>query len=264
MHQPSPPEGGVIEASIETSLTYETLLHAQQLRKIRLKSFCSRHAKVFKSQSQKSAEGALANVVVNAKLELMYCKAPEIELDGWEQLLWGLENTGAATLWRPIVSNQSLLEAVPPRGKNSVKLLQIGNIPNYYTKILFVRDPFERLVSSYLQQFADKMPFLEFLTRRLQNSTRPWQPIVTSCHPCRIKYDHIINYKFLDIEVRHLMHKLGLQTGSWMMKLENKSLHRTHTWISQKLLNELPVEQKKELFHAFRWDFKAFQFSSLL
>ncbi|NXR24905.1 CHST9 sulfotransferase, partial [Cinclus mexicanus] len=135
-----------------------------------------------------------------------------------------------------------------------------------YTKVLFVRDPFHRLIATFLQGMGTSTSFSSFIQEVLDsgthNSRTAWKPLVSQCRPCLIQYDYIVMFGFLRQELGHLLRQAGLPEGSLLAELTDSQVQWTYRWLSEQMFSELSAQQKKQLSHFYRWDLAAFPFSS--
>ncbi|NWV75423.1 CHST9 sulfotransferase, partial [Dasyornis broadbenti] len=135
-----------------------------------------------------------------------------------------------------------------------------------YTKVLFVRDPFHRLIATFLQGMGINPSFSTFiqdvLDTGMYNGTTAWKPLVSLCRPCLIQYDYVVMFGFLRQELGHLLRQAGLPVGSLLPELTDTQGQWTYRWLSEQMFSELSVQQKKQLAHFYRWDLAAFPFSS--
>ncbi|XP_067420862.1 carbohydrate sulfotransferase 9-like [Emydura macquarii macquarii] len=247
-------------------LTFDTLLYVQQLRKKTLRSFCNKTAKVTKLPSnQQQAAQVLSRIVVSTKLDFLYCQVPAIGLESWEWLLEVLEEKADVTLQVPVLHPR---QHGPQKQLSEYNLRAMEDMLRSYTKVLFVRDPFQRLISAYMQGLAGGLTFKEFIQRILntgpQNASVEWKPLVSLCRPCLIQYDYVMMFGFFNREVLHLMHRMGLPMDVHWLKFTDSQIQSTYSWLSEQLLSELSLKERRQLAHFFRWDFAAFRFSSSL
>ncbi|NWV39375.1 CHST8 sulfotransferase, partial [Grantiella picta] len=135
-----------------------------------------------------------------------------------------------------------------------------------YTKVLFVRDPFHRLIATFLQRMGISPSFSSFIQEVLDsgmlNGSRAWKPLVSLCRPCLIQYDYVVMFGFLRQELSHLLRRAGLLAGSLLPELSDSQVQLTYRWLSEQMFSELSAQQKKQLAHFYRWDLAAFPFSS--
>lgn len=247
-------------------LTFDTLLHVQQLRKKKLRSFCSTNAKVTKLPlTQQEISQVLSSIMVNNKLQFLYCKIPSAGVEGWEHLLDMLEGKGDVTLQMPI---HYLQQFGTDKRLCLYNRTSIDAMLKSYTKVIFIREPFQRLISAYMHGLAEGLTFKEFiqyiLDRGSKNASTEWKPLVHLCRPCLIQYDSVILFGFLDSEVRHLMHRAGLPGHIQFPEFIDSKIQWTYSWLEEQMLSELSLMQRQQLCHYFRLDFAAFHFPSSL
>lgn len=247
-------------------MRFDTLLHIQQLRKKTLRSFCDQTAKVTElPHNKEEASQVVSSIMVNNKLQLLYCKIPATGVEGWEQLLEMLEEKENVTLELPVPVHQQF---GTQKMLSQYSLVSIEALLKSYTKVIFIREPFHRLISAYMRGLADGLTFKEFiqyiLYRGSSNASIEWKPLVSLCRPCLIHYDYIIMFGFLGSEVRHMMQRAGLLGTNQLPEFIDSKLHWTYGWLEEQMFSELSLAQKKQLCHFFRFDFAAFHFPNSL
>ncbi|XP_030051972.1 carbohydrate sulfotransferase 9 [Microcaecilia unicolor] len=245
------------------TFTVDTFLHVQQLRKKKLRSFCRSHTEFQEFLSQDNLQQVILHMMVNTKLEFVYCWVPALGMDSWEQLLHTLAESRHLTMRKPVNSISVPLSALPVNYLRDFNATSIAMILRSYTKVLFIKDPFQRLVTAYMQRFAGEITFNDFIQMILRTKSREvdvlWKPLVSLCWPCLVNYDYILKYGFLGQEVHHLMGRLGMPTDL-VPEFADAQFKWTDSWLGKQLASELSSEQKKQLHKAFLWDFAAFGF----
>uniref|UniRef100_A0A8C3KM32 Carbohydrate sulfotransferase n=1 Tax=Calidris pygmaea TaxID=425635 RepID=A0A8C3KM32_9CHAR len=135
------------------TLTLDTFLHLQQLRKKRLRAFCRQSGKV-------------------------------------------------TTLPR---SREERAHLLSKRQLSEFNLTEIEAMLESYTKVLFVRDPFQRLISAFMQGMGSSPSFSSFVQDVLasgqHNASATWKPLVSLCRPCLVQYDYVVVFGFLRQEL---------------------------------------------------------------
>lgn len=254
------------KAEEDFTLTLDTFLHVQQLRKKSLRAFCSRSGKAIMLQTSREERAhLLSRVRVSTKLNFLYCQVPATGVEGWQQLLEELEEKENGTLPAPLpYPQQHTLQTELGR----LNLSTIEAVIGSYTKVLFVRDPFQRLVAAYLQSMHRSSSFSNFVQEALdmgmQNAGTAWKPLVSLCLPCLIQYDYVLMFGFLRQELGHLLQRTRLKANTHLLELTDQHVLWTYSWLSKKLLSELSLQQKQQLAHFYRWDLSAFPFSHSL
>ncbi|NWI19163.1 CHST9 sulfotransferase, partial [Crypturellus soui] len=138
-----------------------------------------------------------------------------------------------------------------------------------YTKVLFVRDPFQRLISAYMQSMGGRhrsfSTFVQGVLDRGQHKARlEAKPLVSLCQPCLIQYDYVMMFGFLRQEVGHLIRRVGLPKDIHLPEFRDTQVQWTYMWLSEQLFGELSLQQKKQLSHFYRGDLSAFHFPNSL
>nr|XP_003216110.1 PREDICTED: carbohydrate sulfotransferase 9-like [Anolis carolinensis] len=250
------------EERANSALIFDTLLHVQQLRKKMLRSFCNKHGKTNQlPHTQQKASQTLSSMMVNNKLHFLYCKIPGTGVEDWEKLLEMLVEREDVTLHMPVPYQRQF---------GTSKMLSHYNVTSMeammksYTKVIFIREPFQRLIYAYMHGLAEGLTFQEFIQYILEggsmNASVEWTPLVSLCHPCIILYDYIVVFGLLGSEVHHLMLRAGLPESIQVPEFIDSKIRWTYSWLEDQMFKELSLEQKKQLCRFFRFDFAAFSF----
>ncbi|CAH2255908.1 carbohydrate sulfotransferase 9-like [Pelobates cultripes] len=248
--------------SINTS---DKFLYVQQLRKKRLREFCPQHPELSRLESVHGVEDLLSRMIVNEKLQIVYCKAGTSGMDLWENLLQKIKRRDDVTIETPVIDNNVLNSSLVSKQQTSYNLTMVENIFRTYTKVVFVREPFERLVSVYTQGFAGEMTFSDLLEDVLDTiDDDMFRPIVTLCHPCFVKYDYIVMHDFLRTEVFYLMKRIGLPDYILQPEFSDTQSKMTHKWLMENLFRGLTRQQIKQLAKVYSLDIEAFNFHKSL
>ncbi|NXK96945.1 CHST9 sulfotransferase, partial [Formicarius rufipectus] len=146
---------------------------------------------------------------------------------------------------------------------NKFNQTEIEAMLRSYTKVLFVRDPFQRLIATFLQDMGSSSPsFSSFVQDVLDSGTHTtsvaWKPLVSICQPCLVQYDYVVMFGFHRQELGHLLRRAGLPMDSLLPKFTDTQVLWTYRWLSEQMFSELSVQQKKQLSHFYRWDLAAF------
>ncbi|GAB0187486.1 carbohydrate sulfotransferase 9-like [Grus japonensis] len=258
-------QGGDLAPKAEEGfpLTLDTFLHVQQLRKKRLRAFCSRSGKVtMLPRSREERAHLLSSLRVSSKLDLLYCQVPSTGMEEWQRLLQKLEKENV-TLPVPLPYPW---RHVPETQLSKYNLTEIEAMLGSYTKVLFVRDPFQRLISMFMQGMGSSPSFSSFvqdiLDSEQHNTSTAWKPLVSLCQPCLVQYDYVVMFGFLRQELGHLLRRAGLPVDSLLREFTDTQAQWTYSWLSEQMFSELSLQQKQQLSHFYRWDLAAFPFSS--
>lgn len=162
-----------------------------------------------------------------------------------------------------------------------------------YTKLVFVRHPFERLISAYHDKFVDQnstvyqlgigtgiirkyrphpsessltngndvtIPeFVSYVIDEWKSGRRQldvhWRPMVDLCLPCSIDYDIVGKFETLNHDVEFLLKKLD---ESSIIKLFQLAKPPPSTSSMKQFINQLSQQQLIDLFHVYEDDFRIF------
>jgi hypothetical protein len=168
-----------------------------------------------------------------------------------------------------------------------------------YRKFIFVREPFERLLSAYRNKFAGKgatyfhmaygrriikryrehpsneslasgndVTFPEFVQYMvspdigapLQGYNEHWAHYYTLCHPCTISYDFVGKYETLDNDIDHILKMLSLDN---VVKFPKRSATYKQTKTSDMMAeyySRIPVDDLRKLWRIFLPDYVLFDY----
>lgn len=193
---------------------------------------------------------ALSNIYVDDRHHFLYCEVPKVACTNFKRILLILSG-------HMNVSDPSLLESGHVHGVFQQKYLtsldefspeEISHKLKTYYKFMFVRNPFERLLSAYKNKFTmhyntyfptrygkkiikkyrrnpskealsrgHNVTFLEFIkylidpeTPRSQPLNDHWKHYYKLCHPCVINYDFVGKYETLNRDVDYVLNQLNV------------------------------------------------------
>ncbi|KAM4043628.1 carbohydrate sulfotransferase 11-like [Anomaloglossus baeobatrachus] len=248
---------GTREEPRRTSITLDSFLHVQQLRKKQLKHFCNRFPQLRSMNTSGSAEHLLSSMTLSHKLMTLYCKPADVTIDGWEELVQAMERRSDVTLRNPLPVDDSV-----PDDLSKFNPTMFTQVLRTYSKVLFVGDPFERLVSMYMQGNAGEISFEEFIEDILLMETGEGgvssSSVITLCYPCFVHYDYIVMVDFLRAELPHLLRRIGLPDLVEPPPSIDRQIRVTSRWLSNNLFRRLGRQQSLQLSRLFSWDFAAF------
>uniref|UniRef100_A0A8C4EJA8 Carbohydrate sulfotransferase n=1 Tax=Dicentrarchus labrax TaxID=13489 RepID=A0A8C4EJA8_DICLA len=139
-------------------ITAEKIHHLHELRKQLLREMCDGDKEAF-SEGKRTVEDMsdkeLENLIVDDKHGIIYCYIPKVACTNWKRVMFVLNQSepyhDPMSIPGDLVhmhSKYTLLNSFP-RIEMKVSLAKL----KHYTKFLFVRDPFVRLISAYRDKF---------------------------------------------------------------------------------------------------------------
>ncbi|KAH9490415.1 Carbohydrate sulfotransferase 11 [Bulinus truncatus] len=219
----------------------------EEARVTNLKQWCKQQHphKVPYDQVSKSK---LASIIVDERHKLLFCQIPGVALNDWRKIILILNGAVNASSTGSISGGdvfgkyaKSVKRLSEYDDKKRAEMLQ-----NYY-KVVFVRDPLERLVNAYkvkLNAKASKyfhkafgspiirkyrknakdkdikdgssVTFAEFTKYILDNEregvinlNEHWQQYYKQCHPCLVDYDFVGTYEAVEKDTATVLDKVS-------------------------------------------------------
>lgn len=189
----------------------------------------------------------LDHIIVNDKYKVMYCYVPKVACTNLKRVFLIL--TGKLNVTDPLQLSSGNVHSVYSDEYlsylDSYSASEIKHRLTHYKKVLFVREPLERLLSAFRNKFVDKgntyfkvrfgkqilklyrgnsnkesqragtgVLFPEFVQFLLDPNTEErgynehWRPFFDLCFPCHVHYDYIGKYETLEDDVDGLLQLL--------------------------------------------------------
>ncbi|XP_054604082.2 carbohydrate sulfotransferase 11 isoform X1 [Nothobranchius furzeri] len=239
----------------------------------------------------------LKHIIVDDKHGLLYCYVPKVACTNWKRVLMVL--TGVAGAHKDPLAIPANEAHVPGnlRTLSEYSTSEINQRLRSYLKFIFVREPFERLVSAYRNKFTrsyntafhkrygtkivqrhrphpqpealekgNDVSFEEFVyylvdpaTQREEPFNEHWERVHSLCHPCLIHYDVVGKYETLEQDSRYVLQLAGVDEQV-SFPASSKSTRTTGDMAAQFFQNISPFYQKK-LYNLYRMDFLLFNYS---
>ena len=255
----------------------------QEERKQRLSKFCESYKK--NSNTEELAKESYHHVIVSDKYKLMYCYVPKVACTQWKKMFLILNNKTQGIQynehekyhqkWRFNYLFHYSEEAIRTRLR-------------HYYKFLFVREPFERLLSAFEDKFVsniwnwaetsrhasamlnryreehpnttEDITFTKFiyyvLSLRDESRNEHWRSYESLCHPCAIDYDFIGHFENLWQEAQYVLKKRGLEKIVAFPPI--KTLNTSRKVLEK--YSELPEHMILQLGDAFKNDLEMFNY----
>ncbi|KAM9752799.1 carbohydrate sulfotransferase 11-like isoform 2-T2 [Menidia menidia] len=239
----------------------------------------------------------LKHLIVDDKHSLIYCYVPKVACTNWKRVLMVLTGDGRYSDPLAIPAN----EAHVPGNLRTLSEFPVGEINRRlrsYLKFLFVREPFERLVSAYRNKFTrsyntafhkrygtkiirrhrphaepralqagDDVSFGEFVqylvdprTQREEPLNEHWERVHSLCHPCLLHYDVVGKYETLQPDAQAVLRLAGAEAAV-QFPASAKST-RTDGHMAARFFKHVSPLLQRKLFNLYRMDFLLFNYST--
>ncbi|XP_029949519.1 carbohydrate sulfotransferase 12-like [Salarias fasciatus] len=285
----------------------------QRARKQRIEDVCSEMRSTHKFPSMTRSfnqipNNELGHFIVDDKHQIIYCYVPKVACTRWKSVmiilsqsqispLTGKPYTDPKEIPRDVVHNRishlTFDKFIHIYGSQSRS--QMKTKLQTYTKFLFVRDPFVRLISAFrdklgkpdqyfYMRFGSKIlrhyghvsslpniaeeafaagfkpTFQQFITylldpKRKEVLNEHWLQAYRLCHPCQVKYDFIGQHETFNTDAKQLL-KL-LKVDKWL-HLPSAYPNLTETSWVRDWFNQIPIEAQRKLYKMYELDFKLF------
>ncbi|XP_029909339.1 carbohydrate sulfotransferase 8-like [Myripristis murdjan] len=236
----------------------------------------------------------VSRVYVEDRYRLLYCEVPKAGCSNWKRVLMVLG--GSATSTRDI-PHDAAHYANHLRRLESYDRAGITERLHSYTKVLFVREPFERLVSAFRDKFESPNSYYhpvfgrQIISRYRANATstalqtgagvtfrefvqylldvrRPvgmdihWEPVTQLCNPCLLKYNFIGKFESLAEEANFLLQRIGAPSNLTFpdFKDRNPLAERTSSKITQSYFAQLNSTERQKAYDFYYMDYLMFNY----
>ncbi|XP_071317717.1 carbohydrate sulfotransferase 8-like isoform X2 [Trachinotus anak] len=281
----SAPRGGGEEQQLKLARTQES-------RRRLLSEICAKyHPGV---TEQPVSQRQVSRVYVEDRSRLLYCEVPKAGCSNWKRVLMVLG--GSATSTRDI-PHDAAHYANHLRRLESYDRAGIAERLRSYTKVLFVREPFERLVSAFRDKFESPNSYYHpvfgrpIISRYRANATRAalrtgagvtfrefvqylldvrrpvgmdihWEPVSQLCNPCLLRYNFIGKFESLEEEANFLLQSVGAPRNLTFpdFKDRNPLAERTSSKITQKYFSQLNPTERQKAFDFYYMDYLMFNY----
>lgn len=268
------------------------LAFTQQSRRHLLADVCAKYHSGTRKLSVTRRQ--VSRVYVEDRYKLLYCEVPKAGCSNWKRVLMVLG--GSATFTQDIPHDAAhyanhlwRLESYDRAG--------IAKRLRSYTKVLFVREPFERLVSAFRDKFESPNSYYHpvfgrpIISRYRANATRTalrtgagvtfrefvqylldvrrpvgmdihWEPVSQLCSPCVLKYNFIGKFESLQEDANFLLEGIGAPRNLTFpdFKDRNPLAERTSSSITQRYFAQLNATERQRAFDFYYMDYLMFNY----
>ncbi|KAM9467903.1 carbohydrate sulfotransferase 11 isoform 1-T1 [Clarias gariepinus] len=278
----------------KTEFSRAALLH--QARRDLVAQMCRAHSASSRRRHVLTPSD-LKHLVVDEEYELIYCYVPKVACTNWKRVMMVMSGHGKYTDPMEILPNEA---HVPSNLKtlNQYNIADINHRLKNYLKFLFVREPFERLVSAYRNKFTlrynksfhkrygtriirryrknataeaihsgSDVKFTEFAeylvdpaTKREAPLNEHWQTVNTLCHPCHIHYDVVGKYETLEEDADYVLKLAGVPNSLHFPSYAKST--RTTDQMAAMFFKNISAQQQRQLYQLYKMDFLMFNYTS--
>ncbi|XP_063804734.1 carbohydrate sulfotransferase 8-like [Pseudophryne corroboree] len=260
------------------------ILNAQNHRKHILKTECAQHN--LSKPLYKIKAAVAKQLYVEEHHKLIYCEVPKVGCSNWKRILFLLNinlNVDAEYIDHEAVHENALFKRLIdyPPDQQSILL-------ETYTKVLFTRDPLQRLVSAYRDKFlhyggyyygtqianviksqyrknnksSESVSFQEFVNfiidRNAEKLDTHWRPMHYLCDPCNVNYSILGKFETLKVDSDYVLKVVGAPPFLKYPDIKKYNESRTDSKISAKYFAQLPGSLLQKLLKIYKLDFTLF------
>ncbi|XP_058253237.1 carbohydrate sulfotransferase 8 [Hemibagrus wyckioides] len=267
------------------------LTQIQQSRRKLMRDVCAKYRSLTRTVSRRQ----VSRIYVEDTHKLLYCEVPKAGCSNWKRVLMVLQGQASSTME---LRHEQVHYANHLKRLDSFDHKQIAHRLNTYTKVLFLREPFERLVSAFRDKFespnsyyhpvfgkpiiakyranasrsalltGEGVTFKEFI-QYLLDVRRPvgmdihWERVVQLCSPCLINYDFIGKFETIEEEANFLLRGIGAPANLTFpsFKDRNPNAARTSSRITQEYFSQLTLNERQKTYDFFYMDYLMFNYS---
>ncbi|XP_014128031.1 carbohydrate sulfotransferase 11 isoform X5 [Zonotrichia albicollis] len=264
-----------------TQLSNTAILH--QIRRDQVTDTCRANS-VSSRKRRVLTPNDLKHLVVDEDHEMIYCYVPKVACTNWKRVMMVLTGRGKYSDPMEIPANEAHVSS-NLKTLNQYSIPEINHRLKNYMKFLFVREPFERLVSAYRNKFTQKyntsfhkrygtkivrrqrknatqealqkgddVKFEEFVaylidphTQREEPFNEHWQTVYSLCHPCHIHYDLIGKYETLEEDSNYILQLAGV--GNYLKFPTYAKSTRTTDEMTTEFFQNISSLHQMQLFH---------------
>lgn len=237
------------------------------------------------------------SLFVDDEHRLLYCAVPKVACTNWKRVLLTLSGRVESAKIENLSDNNvhRQLGKVYLKRLESYTTKEIQFRLNNYYIFMFVREPFERLLSAYRNKLASAedeefrrlygreiirryrsrpsatslqrghdVSFEEFVRYLLDPKTTSremlephWRPYHQLCHPCYINYDFIGKYETLDEDVDFVLRRLGVRH---LVTFPTKVPRKTSKELVAKQFANISGSDIRRLWKIYSLDFHLFEY----
>lgn len=286
------PVGSLLKQLGERDFDY---IRKERLYNLRRKCEKAEEAKLIKKEVPAKK---LGHIIVNDQYKVLFCYIPKVACTNMKRvflILTGQMNTTNPLALKSKDVHMSLDKYLTYLDSYSDE--EAAEKLRTYKKLIFVREPLERLLSAYRNKFIEKsayfhkrfgrrivrkfrdgvnksqeiqgndVTFLEFVryitdenTMENEGFNEHWAHYSALCHPCHVQYDLIGKYESIDEDVNFVLKDLKIDELIKFPK-RNATYRRTKTGDQlESFYKTIPKDLLGKLWKIYRSDYNLFDY----
>ncbi|XP_061577548.1 carbohydrate sulfotransferase 8-like [Cololabis saira] len=268
------------------------LARKQESRRRLLTDICVKYQQGMAEQLVSQRQ--VSRVYVEDGSRLLYCEVPKAGCSNWKRVLMVLDGSANSTQDIP---HDTAHYSNHLRRLDSYNNTGIAERLRSYTKVLFVREPFERLVSAFRDKFESPNSYYHpvfgrpIISRYRANATRHalrtgtgvtfrefvqylldvrrpvgmdihWEPVSQLCSPCLLQYNFIGKFESLEEDANFLLQSIGAPANLTFPDFKDRNPHaeRTSSAITQKYFSQLNATERQKAYDFYYMDYVMFNY----
>uniref|UniRef100_A0ACB8FE52 Carbohydrate sulfotransferase 9 n=1 Tax=Sphaerodactylus townsendi TaxID=933632 RepID=A0ACB8FE52_9SAUR len=273
---------------------WKTTDEVQEKRRAFLYNFCKKHIREHSPLIHLMR--MVSRIYVEDKHKLLYCEVPKAGCSNWKRVLIVLNGLAESTY---NITHDAVHYGKHLKKLDSFDLKGIHMRLKTYTKVIFVRDPMERLVSAFRDKFehpnsyyhpvfgksiikkyrynadgealttGSGVQFKEFI-QYLLDSHRPigmdihWEQISKLCNPCIINYDFIGKFETLEEDANYFLRLIGAPEDLTYPNFKDRHStdERTNSEVVRQYLAKIPATERQMIYDFYSLDYLMFNYSA--
>uniref|UniRef100_A0A452RQS0 Carbohydrate sulfotransferase n=1 Tax=Ursus americanus TaxID=9643 RepID=A0A452RQS0_URSAM len=269
------------------------LHHRQQERKRVMREAC---AKYRASSSRRAVTPRhVSRIFVEDRHRVLYCEVPKAGCSNWKRVLMVLAGLASSTaeIQHNTVHYGSALKRLDTFDRQGI-LHRLST----YTKMLFVREPFERLVSAFRDKFEHPNSYYHpvfgkaILARYRANASREalrtgsgvrfpefvqylldvhrpvgmdihWDHVSRLCSPCLIDYDFVGKFESMEDDANFFLSLIRAPRNLTFPRFKDRHSQeaRTTAQIAHQYFTQLSALQRQRTYDFYYMDYLMFNYS---
>ncbi|KAM9301645.1 carbohydrate sulfotransferase 8 [Gastrophryne carolinensis] len=271
---------------------WEKLYKVQWQRKKLMQDICLK----YKSSSRRIITPYhVSRIFVEDKYKILYCEVPKAGCSNWKRVLMVLNGLASSTkdIQHNTVHYGNYLKRL-----DSFDRKGIFHRLNTYKKMIFVREPFERLVSAFRDKFEHANNYYHpvfgkaIISKYRRNATREalntgsgvqfkefvqylldvhrpvgmdihWDHVSRLCSPCLIDYDFVGKFESMEEDANFLLHLIGAPQNLTFPRFKDRhsTEERTTSKITEQYFAQLSPLERQRAYDFYYMDYQMFNYS---